>query len=228
MQTRRDLLRGTGAAGLLALAGCTAIADEPSEGTPPNDPGTPDPGSEPTELEVPPDATHRATIASVDDAPDIPVRPRVSLADPFLTSGGPPALRIDVENPTNEAVTVGEYRAVVFQYVNSEDRAYLLLPLSERSTDGEPDRVRGDYEVTDEGCFKLADPLAITMEYGTVEIPAGGALTAFVGLYVSPDAYDCTPVGDHRFETSYNVAPMADDDDGEPARWGFTLAVEAL
>lgn len=227
MQTRRSLIHGAGLLGLAALAGCTAIADEPSDGTPSNDSGSSGPGSEPTELKIPPDATHRVAITSVDKPPNLPIRPRVSLADPFLTSGSPPALRVDVENPTNEAVTVGEYRAVVFQYVRSEDGAYFLLPLSERSTEGEPDRVRGDYEVTDEGCFKLVNPVAVTMEYGTVEIPAGGTLTAFVGLYVSPDAYDCTPVGDHRFTTSYSVAPLADDAK-EPIRWGFSLSVEAL
>jgi hypothetical protein len=224
MQTRRTFVRGAGLVGLAALAGCTAIADGGS--TPPDDPGTSGPGTEPTELEVPPDATHRVTVASVDDAPDLPVRPRVSLADPFLTSGSPPALRIDVENPTDEAVTVGEYRAVVFQYVHSADRGYLLLPLSERSTEGDPDRVRGDYEVTDEGCFQLTEPIAVTMEYGTVEIPAGGTLTAYVGLYVAPDADDCPPVGEHRFEANYSVAPLADDGDDE--RWGFSLSVEAL
>lgn len=227
MQTRRDLLRAAGLLGAAGLAGCTAIADDPDDSTPPADPGSSGPASEPTELEVPRDATHRATIASVDEATDLPVRPRVSLADPFLTSGGPPVLRVDVENPTDEAVTVGEYRDVVFQYVRSMDGAYVLLPLSERSTDGEPDRVRGDYEVTDEGCFQLAEPIAVTMEYGTVEIPAGGTLTAFVGLYVSSDAYGCTPVGDHRFGAAYNVAPLAEDDSASE-RWGFTLSVEEL
>lgn len=224
MQTRRELLRAAGLGGCFTLAGCTALATDP---TPAEDPATSGPGTEPTELEVPRDATHRARVASTDDAPDLPVRPRVSLADPFLTSGSPPVLRVDVENPTDEPVTVGEYRAVVFQYVRSEEGAYQLLPHSERSTDGAPDRVRGDYEVTDDGCFKLADPVAVTMEYGTVEIPAGGTLTAFVGLYVSPDAADCPPVGDHRFEASYSVAPLTEGGP-DPRPWGFTLSVEAL
>jgi hypothetical protein len=224
MQTRRDLLRVASIGGVFVLAGCTAIADD---STPPNDSTSSDPGSEPTELKVPRDATHRAKINSIDAAPDLPVRPQVSLADPFLTSGSPPALRIDVENLTDEAVTVGEYRAVVFQYVSSNDGAYLLLPVSDRSTEGTPDRVRGDYAVTEQDCFQLADPIAVTTEYGTIEIPAGGTLTAFVELYVGSTADGCPPVGDYRFETTYSVAPLTDDA-GAPSEWGFTLSVEEL
>lgn len=229
MSTRRVLLHVAGLVGVATLAGCTAIANDggplPDGGADGDDPG----GSDPSDREHPADATHRVVVAGQDDAPDLPVRPSVSLADPHVTEGSPPVLRVTVENRTDEPVVVGEYRAVVFQYVYSDDDAYVFLPHSDRSTEGEPDRTTPDYEVDGDGCWRLDSPPAVTQEYGTVEIPPGGTLTAFVGLYATPDAADCTPLGDRRFETSYSYLPDGlGGDDRRSGRWGFSITVEEL
>ena len=192
-----------------------------------------DGGIRPSDREYPPGATHEATIRSQDTAPDLPIRPRVSLANPYVTDGSPVVLRVDVENPTDAPVTIGEYRPVVFQYVRSADGTLIWYPHSERSTAGEPDRALPALDLADEGCWRLASGIAQTMEYGTVEIAAGGRLTAFVGLYVTHDAPSvdgCFPTGTVRFETTYadHSRGVAGGEDATTAEWGFDLTVEAL
>lgn len=238
MTRRRTLLRAVGAAGLAGLAGCTGLGDAPADGPTDGPADSPtDTGTEtPTDPETPSEATHRVTVTGADGAPDLPVEPSVAVADPYATGESPPVLRVDVANPTDEPVSVGEYRAVVFQYVRSTDRTLVWLPHSERSTDGEPTRMQPDHDVAGDGCWRLADDIAVTMEYGVVEIPAGGTLSAFVGLYGLPDADACLSTGDHYFETTYAVSPLSGDetdgdtatDESSEARWGFSLSVEAL
>lgn len=230
--TRRSVLRAAGIAGIAGLAGCTAGSNDLPVADGGNDNGTDGDGtgSQPSDLEHPPDATHQARIVSQDPAPELPVAPRVSLADPYVTGGSPPVLRVDVDNTTDAPVVLGEYRDVVFQYVygGAED-GLILLPHSERSTEGEPDRTTPEYEVEDEGCWRLTSGVAVTEEYGTVEVPAGGTLTAFVGMYGLPGAEGCLPTGEHRFEATYSYYPEGIGGDGrEQADWGFTLSLEPL
>jgi hypothetical protein len=232
MVTRRSVLRAVGIAGIAGLAGCTAQTND----LPVADGGTNDgdgTGSQPSELEHPPDAR----IVAQDPAPELPVAPQVSLADPYVTGGSPPVLRVDVDNTSDAPVVLGEYRAVVFQYVHGgSDGELMLLPHSERSTEGEPDRTTPEYEVEGEGCWRLSSGMAITQEYGTVEVPVGGTLTAFVGLYGLPgnengnaEDGDCLPTGEHRFEATYSYYPDGlGGDDREDAAWGFTLSLERI
>ncbi|GAA0203187.1 hypothetical protein [Halobaculum roseum] len=245
MHHRRALLRAAGVVGLAGLAGCTGLANGTTErplpdggsGTDdadggPDDGGNGD-GTRPSDREYPPGATHEAAIASQDAAPELPISPRVSLANPYVTDGSPVVLRVDVENDTDEPVVIGEYRPVVFQYVRSADGALVWYPHSKRSTDGEPDRALPDLDLADEGCWRLASGIAQTMEYGTVEIPGGGTLTAFVGLYVTHDASGvdgCFPTGTARFETTYtdHTGGIAGDEESPSAEWGFDLAIEAI
>lgn len=223
MSTRRDILRLAALAGVSGLAGCTAIASE----EPATEPGD---GTRPSERDSPPGATHLVAVAASDAAPDLPVRPRVAVADAYATAGSPPVLRVDVDNPTDEPIVAGEYRSVVFQYVYAGARTLVLLPHSQRSTEGEPDRATPDHETTGGGCWKLASYPGQTMEYGSVGIPPNGTLTAFVGLYGTPDADACLPAGEHRFEATY--ACFSDGgslgSSSETERWGFSLAVEEL
>lgn len=226
MVTRRSLLRAAGIAGIVGLAGCTARGND----LPPATDGGTDgdgTGSEPSERDYPPGATHRATLVSQDAAPDLPVTPRVSLADPYVTGGSPPVLRVDVDNTADRPVVLGEYRDVVFQYVADGEDA-ILLPHSERSTSGDPDRATPDYGVEGDGCWRLTDHIAVTEEYGTVEVPAGGTLTAYVGLYGLPGAEDCLPTDERRFEATYSYYPGGLGDEREDATWGFTLSVAPI
>lgn len=231
MVSRRTLLSSVGLsslAGIASLAGCTAIANDVpgGNGEPSADTGD---GGAPSELAHPPDATHRAAVVGSDGPPDLPVRPAVAFANPYVTSGSSPVVRVTVENPTDEPIVVGEYRAVVFQYVTSEGGEYVWLPHSERSTDGDPDRTRPAYDVQTADCRRLASHPAQTLEYGTVEIPADGSLRAYVGLYATPEADRCVPLDDRRFETVYAYLPDGiGSDGGEQDRWGFTVRVERL
>lgn len=238
--SRRTLLHGLAAAGLGGATGAAGCLSAPVAGARTDDPlvtdgGPGDDGTRPSDRDRPADARARARVVARDPAPDLPVVPRVSVVDPWVTGGSPPVVRVDVDNPTDSPVVVGEYRDVVFQYAYASDAPLVWLPHSERSTDGVPDRERPDYEVAGDGCWRLTSGVAVTEEYGTVEIPAGGTLTAFVGLYATPeadagaDATGCLPRGQHRFESTYSVFPEGIDGGAEERdRWGFVLSVEAL
>ncbi len=238
--TRRSLLRAAGVATAVGLAGCTGSPEGERGGTggtatnTPTDTETETPTD--TETPAPDDAAGRVSLVSSDDTPDFAVEPTVTVIEEFVTADGPAVLRVDVANPTDEAVVVGEYRDVVFQYVSSGEFTYQLLPHSERSTTGTPEREQPPYP-TDEGatCWRLTEPLAQTTEYGTVSIPAGGTLTAFVGLYANPDAEACLPTGEYRFKATYAVGEpvgtsggTATDGERTTGEWGFSLAVESL
>jgi len=228
---RRALLRASGVIAAVGLAGCTGdTAGDPEETEETETETATETTTDPT---VPSDATGQVTIAASDDSPDVAVEPSVTVADEFVTSDGPALLRVDVDNPTDDPVTIGEYRAVVFQYVASSDQRYTLLPHSDRSTDGVPERTQPTHPTADgAACWQLTEPIAVTAEYGTVEVPAGGTLTAFVGLYASSTTDACLPTGEHRFETTYTTSPLerasATDDEPPSAEWGFSLDVESL
>jgi hypothetical protein len=241
---RRALLRGAGVIGVASLAGCAGLANGVTErpltdggtgGTNGDDPASGSGGgTRPSDREFPADATHEATIAGRDGPPEaIPIRPRVSLADPYATSESPIVLRVDVDNDADDPVVIGEYRPVVFQHVRSTDGTLLWYPHSERSTSGDPDRATAGLELAAEGCWKLPSGIAQTMEYGTVEIPSGGTLTAFVGLYATheaPISETCFPTGPFRFDATYTdmSGGLAGSEDPPRAAWGFDLTIEAI
>lgn len=215
MPTRRSVLRAAGLAGVAGLAGCAAT-EEASDG-----------GA--TERTPPADAVGRVRVAERTDQPDLSVEPRVSAVDPFVTSETTAVLRVDVDNTASDQVTLGEYRSVVFQYTHSGSDECVLLPHSERSTEGPPERSPPDVETTGgDDCWRLASKVVVTAEYGTVEIPADGTLTAFVGVYAADEARSCLPTGEHAFESTYSVDPLDEETPDESASWGFTLAVEEL
>ena len=205
MTTRRRFL-GTGAllgAGL--LAGCTGGGGtdgedgEPSE-TPPgngsggNASGTPPNGSGSDDTRPEGTGGPAVTLASVDQRPSLPVRPTVELLEPAATDDHPPRLRVSVENGSDEPMTLGEARAVVFQYVTSESGQLTLLP-------------PGDDYPAEAGCWRLTEGVAVTEEYRTVTLDPGEAYASELDLYGAPTEEDaCLPVGEHRFETVFNVS----------------------
>jgi hypothetical protein len=215
MPNQRTVLSAVGLAGVVGLAGCTGTEDASDDET--------------TERTPPADAVGRVRVAGRTDQPDLPVEPHVSAVDPFVTSETTAVLRVDVDNTASDQVTLGEYRSVVFQYVHSESGDYVLLPHSERSTEGPPERSPADVETAGGAdCWQLDSKLAVTAEYGTVEIPADGTLTAFVGVYAADEARSCLPTGEHAFESTYSVDPLDEETSDESASWGVTLAVEEL
>lgn len=216
MPSRRTVLRALGGGTSAALAGCLTGYR----------PGA-NPAERPPGPENPPaDASHHLAIESRDEPPELPIVPEVEVVDPYATPEHPPLLRATVRNPTDTAVTVGEYRAVVFMYAFAKDRA-VLLPHSERVANRDPRPTAPEYRVVGDGCWRLTDHVAVTAEYGTVEVPANGYITALVGLYGDVDQSACLPTGPTRFEEAYSVGPLTDEP-RKTARWGFSVRVRRL
>ncbi|AUV83863.1 hypothetical protein C2R22_03550 [Salinigranum rubrum] len=156
------------------------------------------------------------TLVSVDDDPDLPVRPSVELVRDTATADHPPQLRTTLTNTTDSPVRVGEGRAVHFEYVYSGDDQLVLLPGGEEWP-AEPD------------CWRLTEGIAVTEEYRMLDISPGEPSTRLVDLYATPgegeDADACLPVGEHRFETTISVLSESGEQQ-ESVTWGFTVLLE--
>ena len=219
---RRQYLRyigGTGSVLIAGLAGCTGGGSDDGN-------GTDDSPNEPLPSET--DGTNGSdgaggtrpegtggpgvTLASTDDEPDHPVRPSVDIVRETATEDHPPRLRTTLTNTGDEPVTVGEGRAVHFEYVTDDSGLLTLLP--------------GDGEYpADADCWRLTEGIAITEEYRTFEIDAGESSSRLVELYATPEADRCLPVGEHRFEST--IAIVGEDDESESsAEWGFSTSLE--
>lgn len=228
--TRRTCLRILGAsllAGVTALAGCTGAAPrtdgggdaaDDGNGTSADgggDDGLPDSSDDSGAGGTRPEGTGGpgATIASVDDAPDLPVRPDVELVRDTATAEHPPQLRTTLTNTTDATVRVGEGRAVHFAYVTSESGQLMLLP-------GE-----GDYPAAPD-CWRLTDDIAVTQEYRMLDIAPDEPSTRLLDLYGAPTDEDaCLPVGEHRFETTIAVLTESGEQESS-ATWGFSVRLE--
>jgi len=156
------------------------------------------------------------SVAGVDDPPDLPVRPGVDVVREAATDDHPPGLRTTLENVTEDPVSVGEGRAVVFAYVYADGSDLVLLPAS------------GDYP-TEPGCWRLTDGIAVTEEYRVRTLDPGETVSTRVDLYGTPGE-GCLPVGDYRFESTFSVAAgreaVPDGENGQSARWGFSVTLE--
>lgn len=227
--TRRRYLRGVGVAavgGLVGVAGCTSVGPggggTGSEGGDDGDAGDQDDGGLPGSDGngngdaggTRPEGTGGpgVSIVAVDDDPALPVEPTVEVVREAATTDHPPRLRVTLANAGDEAVRVGEGRAVHFEYVADASGALVLLP-ADGSYPAEPD------------CWRLTDRIATTEEYRTFELGPGASSERLVDLYATPGEDACLPVGEHRFETTISVV----GDDAEPessATWGFAVVLE--
>lgn len=243
--TRRTVLRTSGLVALAAVAGCTSSTngpgDQPSDSTTTGADGTTDsPGTttdgstettgEPTDS-TPPNGTETGdgsggtrpagtggpgiSLTEVDDEPDLPVTPSVEVTKDAATDDHPPQLKVTVTNDSDGTVSVGEGREIVFSYVTDESGALVLLP------------AQGDYSA-EPGCWRLSESVAITADYQITELKAGESVSQKVDLYGTADGDACLPVGEFRFQSTYNVAEGKNQTpDGETqANWGFSLALE--
>lgn len=223
--TRRTFLRTGSIATVALLAGCTAGGDGSS-----NDPTTGEPTTDglPTDNGTNTDGSSGGTrpsgtggpgltLASVDDAPDLPVTPAVEVTRDTATNEHPPQLRVTVTNDSDEPVQIGEGRAVVFAYVTSESGQLILLP------------AEGDYPAEPD-CWRLTEGIAVTEEYRMLTLQPGESTSQLVDVYGAAGGDGCLPVGEHRFESTYTVARgedgLAGGDEGEQARWGFSVLLE--
>lgn len=224
--TRRELLAGAGLLGTGLLAGCVAAGTGSPDRTPtPDSSDSPTPTPDPTDEPLPdggdspgsgtrPEGTGGpgVTLVGTDAAPDLPVEPGVSVLEPVATADHPPALRVTLTNTSDAPVTVGEGRAVRFQYVPDDARILQLLP------------AEGEYPVEGENCWRLSEAIATTMEYRTEELAPGETISADVELYALPDYDGCLPVGEFRFETTIGAGDSMES--MERADWGFTVLLE--
>jgi hypothetical protein len=148
----------------------------------------------------------------MDSQPAGPLRIDVQITNDTATTEQPPKLNVTVTNTGDEAVTVGEARAVVFEYQHSKGNALMLLPEAFEAP-SEPD------------CWRLTEPIAITQEYRTERLDPGASMASDLSLYASAQtpAGTCLPVGEHRFESSYALTP---GDDQQQLTWGFSVLFE--
>lgn len=222
--TRRAALALSGAVFAGAFAGCTGAAPtDGGEDTPTDTPtNTPTdgglPGSNGTDSGAGgtrPEGTGGpgVTIVAVDDVPDLPVRPSVELVRDTATADHPPQLRTTLTNTTDEAVRVGEGRAVHFEYVIDDAQQLILLP-------------PGDDYPAEPDCWRLSEGIAVTEEYRTFEIAPDEPSTRVVDLYGrATDENSCLPVGEYRFETTIAVVSEGGESQ-QSARWGFSVLLE--
>jgi len=213
--TRRQHLRHIGGAGsvlIAGLAGCTggSAPEDGPNGTPPsgtdgmNDSG----GTRPEGTGGP-----GVSLVSTDKDPDIPVQPSVEIVRDTATEAHPPRLRTTLTNTGDEPVSVGEGRAVHFEYVTDDSGLLTLLPVDDTEYPADAD------------CWRLTEGTATTEEYRTFELDAGGSSSRLVDLYATPDADGCLPVGEYRFEST--IAVVGDDTEPQSsATWGFSVSLE--
>ena len=214
--TRRHYLRsisGVSSVLIAGLAGCTGSSDpndSPNETPPSGTDGTNGSGGTRPEGTGGPGVS----LVSTDDDPDLPVQPGVEIVRETATEDHPPRIRTTLENTGDEAVSVGEGRAVHFEYVTDDSGLLTLLP-------GEGD---GEYPA-EADCWRLTEGIATTEEYRTFAIEADGSSSRLVDLYATPDADGCLPVGEYRFEST--IAIVGDDAEPESfATWGFSILLE--
>ena len=213
--TRRHYLQYAGGAALpAALAGCigTVPDDDTDNKTEPGINNTDNATDGGTETRPEGTGGPGVTIATTDDDPDIPIQPAVEVDQEAATTEHPPRLRTILTNTSDEAVSVGEGRAVHFEYVTADDGLLTLLPPA--GDDNYP---------AEAGCWRLSDRIVTTAEYRTVEIAAGESSSRPVDLYATTEADGCLPVGEYRFETTISVPS---DDNESSALWGFSVVLE--
>jgi hypothetical protein len=223
MSTRRVLLRTGAVASVALLGGCLGSAPTNGSGDGRNldgdgsgpdgadDSATDDAGgTRPTGTGGP-----GVTLVDVDDPPELPVRPSIEVVREAATTDHPPQLRATVANESDEPVSVGEGRAIVFAYVTAESGELILLPAG------------GTYPA-EADCWRLTEGIAVTEEYRTVTLEPGESTTRLVDLYGTPDGDGCLPVSEHRFSTTISAAvgPDAMASEGSSARWGFSVLLE--
>lgn len=207
--TRRRYLRGVGGWPLLA-GGAGCLGRDPQDGDGPNGDGSNGSGANGTR----PEGTGGpgVTVVSVDAADGLPVVPSVEVVREAATEESPPRIRTVLENTSDESVTVGEGRAVHLEYVYDDSDALVFLP-----SDGE--------FPADPGCWRLTDGVAVTEEFRTFEIDAGGSSSRTVDLYATPGEDVCLPVGEYRFETPVTIGEPGSDPE-RSGRWSLTVLLE--
>lgn len=153
--------------------------------------------------------------------PAVPVDYDAAMVDSVATSERPARLRVTLTNPTEQAVVVGEERAVKFHHIESTDTTLYLHPASNEPWDGP----------VEPGCWQLTDFVAVPEYYGTIALDAGETVEAESFVYGHPDlpTGTCLPVGEHRVRMTGvagdEEAVITDNATATEFEWGFTLRI---
>ena len=208
--TRRQYLRGVGGGSALLVGSAGCLGRDPGDGDGPNGDGSNGSGANGTR----PAGTGGpgVTVVSVDDDGDLPVAPSVEVVREAATESAPPRLRTVLENTSDEAVTVGEGRAVHLEYVRDDSGDLVFLPEA------------GEFPA-EPGCWRLTDTVATTQEYRTFEIDAGATSERSVDLYATPGEDACLPVGEYRFEATVSVGRPGSET-GPSGTWSVVILLE--
>ncbi|WP_338728674.1 hypothetical protein [Haladaptatus sp. DJG-WS-42] len=218
--TRRSLLRLGGLAVTGFFAGCVSNDADPNTTEPTSTDGGM-PGSNDTTDNGAGGTRPAGTggpglfLHATDTQPALPLKLAVSVTHDVATEDAPPQLKVTLTNTSDEQLTVGEGRAIFFQYRMDDDNQLMLLPAADRY-DAKP------------GCWRLNEPIAVTEEYRTRTVDPGVSISEKVDLYGAPEGEGCLPVGNFHFTTSYNVVPTESMETAaqESAEWGFTVTLE--
>jgi hypothetical protein len=164
-----------------------------------------------------PRGTGGPAVAVVDtDSPGDRVEHRLAVRRAAATPTHPPRMRISATNRGSETLALGDSRDVLFAYRYDTADRLVVLPASD------------DYGAVPD-CWRLTDPVAVTEEYRVTTLAPGETVQRDLDLYAAPSGDACLPVGEFRFETSFDVA-TADEglgsDDSTRSTWGFSLSLE--
>ena len=206
--TRRQYVQYAGGAGGVLISGVAGCAGAGPDETPPADTD----GDDTNETRPAGTGGPGISLTATDETTDLSIQPVVEVVRETATAEHPPQLRTQLTNTSDESVTVGEGRAVHFEYVSDDDGILTLLP------------ERGN-NLAASDCWRLTDTIVTTEEYRTVEIGPGETSSRLVDLYATVDADGCLPVGAYRFETQITVRTDGGESESS-ATWGFSVTLE--
>jgi hypothetical protein len=128
---------------------------------------------------------------------------------------------VEITNPTDSTVAMGEERTVQFHHVSSTDVELYLHPAGDETSPGP----------VEAGCWRMTEPVAVLQYYGIIEIAPGETRRAESLVYGHPNLPEgeCLPPGDHRVEiegvTGEDTEAVLDADEQTEFSWAFTLRV---
>lgn len=158
----------------------------------------------------------RIVTVEPDPAPDINLKPSVSIATETATETGPASVTISWENVGDDSVVLGEAREALFFVAHSDNEDALLLAFEHL---GDVNEV-----VQFDECWQAATPGYDDL-YETVTLDPCEIHGTEAKLYSSGD--HCLGSGSYRFETAITVEDPNDSGDRTTETWGFTLELSA-
>lgn len=210
---RRSLLVSGGTAVGVSVAGC--LGDPAGSGD--GDGGGGDGGD---------NDGRTVSLADLDPDPDDHgVEFDGEVEEPGMGGDGPARLRLTATNAGDRDLRLSGGNRPVFGETNSREPEGLWL-LREGRTD--------EAEETDDGCWMVESPVALTEELGLAELGPGDSEAVVTDVYVGSEEFDgrCPDAGTYRFVQEYRVETReegeteeTDWEESAAFEWGFSLEV---